>query len=134
MTAGRRSHKFLVFTQGCVAMMHFAQGEKIAFVLPGLPSAGSAPSGALCQLRLSLFALFICLASERPAGGTGNCLDPVAPHIPSLFPAPSVGSRISRHWRGFGVGFGPFCIPLFLFPRFRNTPKRKISMHTLPRC
>lgn len=64
-------------------MMHFAQGEKIAFVLPGPPGAGSAPSGALCQLRLSLFALFICLPSERAAGGTGNCLDPMAPCIPS---------------------------------------------------
>lgn len=111
-TAGRRSHKSPVFTQGCVAVMHFAQGEKIAFVLPGPPGAGSAPSGALCQLRLSLFALFICLVSERAAGGTGNCLDPVAPHILSLLPiAAAWGARfraLERVWGGFWSFFHPF--------------------------
>ena len=53
--------------------MHFAQGENIAFVLP---SSGWAPSGAICQLSLSLLALFICLASQRAGGGAGNRLGP----------------------------------------------------------
>lgn len=53
--------------------MHFAQGENIAFVLP---SSGWAPSGAICQLSLSLLALFICLASQRAVGGAGNRLGP----------------------------------------------------------
>lgn len=110
---GRKSHKSPVFTRGCGAGMHSAQGEKMAFVLPGPPGAARAPSGALCQLRLSLFALFICLPSERAAGGTGNCLDPVAPGVPShLRPAAARGDGSRSVGRGFGGGFLVLFLPL----------------------
>lgn len=111
---GRKSHKSPVFTRGCGAGMHSAQGEKMAFVLPGPPGAARAPSGALCQLRLSLFALFICLPSERAAGGTGNCLDPVAPGVPShLRPAAARGDGSHSVGRGFEGGFWVLFLPLF---------------------
>lgn len=115
---GRSNHKFPVFTQGDGArgwatVMHFAQGENIAFVLPRLPGAGWAPSGAIRQLGLSLFALFICLASQRAAGGAGNRLG-----LPDA--GKSWGLTILGCLGGFRIHLDPFC-SLLPFPNLGVT-------------
>lgn len=115
---GRSNHKFPVFTQGDGArgwavVMHFAQGENIAFVLPRLPGAGWAPSGAIRQLGLSLFALFICLASQRAAGGAGNRLG-----LPDA--GKSRGLTILGCLGGFRIHLDPFR-SLFPFPNLGVT-------------
>lgn len=115
---GRSNHKFPVFTQGdgargWAAVMHFAQGENIAFVLPRLPGAGWAPSGAIRQLGLSLFALFICLASQRAAGGAGNRLG-----LPDA--GKSWGLTILGCLGGFRIHLDPFC-SLLPFPNLGVT-------------